>query len=71
MLKEVIELLGANNYVDGNRLPDSAPGHTYHYWSCSPNIIVPAPHVRQAITSLLKEAGFKIKAGGGMLKLSR
>jgi hypothetical protein len=71
MLKEVIELLGANNYVDGNSLPDSAPGHTYHYRSCSPNIIVPAPHVRQTITSLLKEAGFKIKAGGGMLKLSR
>jgi hypothetical protein len=71
MLKEVIELLSTRDFIDGRSLPDSAPGHTYHYRSCSPNIIVPAPHVRQAITSLLKEAGFKIKAGGGMLRLSR
>ena len=71
MLREAIQLLSDNHFIDGNTLPDSASGHTYQFRSCTPNIIVPAPGVKSEITALLKSNGFKIKAMGGMLKLSR
>ena len=70
MLNDAIKLLNAKGFIDGNDLPDSAPGHTYHFRSVSRSI-VPAPHVRKEITAILKDAGFKIKSSGGMLILSK
>jgi hypothetical protein len=71
MLREAIQLLSDNHFIDGNSLPDDAPGHTYHYRSSSPNIIVPAPSLKKEITNLLKSNGYNIKPIGGMLKISR
>jgi len=38
MLQEAIQLLNAKGFIDGNDLPDSAPGHTYHFRSVSRSI---------------------------------
>jgi hypothetical protein len=71
MLKEAIALLNAQGFIDGNSLPDSAPGHTYHYRSCSPNILVPASSTKGDILNLLKENGYSTTFKSGMIKISK
>ena len=72
MLREAIQLLNTNQFIDGNDLPDSAPGHTYQFRSCSPNMIVVAPGMKSSISKILKDNGFAIKSiGTYMLKISK
>jgi hypothetical protein len=71
MLKEAIKLLGTFGLIDGNDLPDSTPGHQYHFRSCSPNLIVPAPQMKTTITGFLKDNGYTVKVMGTMLKISK
>ena len=71
MLKEAIALLSTKGFIDGNSLPDSAPGHSYHFRSCSPNIIVPASSTKGEILNLLKEEGYSTTFKSGMIKISK
>ena len=71
MLKEAIELLSKFGLVDGNTLPDSTPGNQYQFRSCLPNLIVPAPQFKVVIAGFLKDNGFKVKAMGTMLQISK
>ena len=71
MLKEAIELLGKFELIDGNSLPDSTPGHQYHFRSCTPNLIIPAPQTKTTITGILKDNGYTVKVMGTMLKINK
>ena len=57
--------------IDGNTLPDSTPGNQYHFRSSTPNLIVPAPQFKTAISGFLKDNGFKVKAMGTILQISK
>lgn len=71
MLREAIDLLNAFGLVDGNDLPDSAPGDTYQFRSCKPNIIVATSRSKIPIIEVLKQNGFSVKQSGMMLKISK
>ena len=71
MLREAIDLLNALGLVDGNDLPDSAPGNTYQFRSCKPNIIVATSSSKTPIIEVLKHNGFSVKPSGMMLKISK
>ena len=71
MLREAIELLGKFELIDGNSLPDSTPGHKYHFRSCTPNLIISTHQSKKPIMDILKDNGYKIKVTGIMLKISK
>lgn len=71
MLREAIELLSKFGLVDGNTLPDSTPGNQYQFRSSTPNLIVPAPQFKTIISGFLKDNGYKVKAMGTILQISK
>lgn len=71
MLREAIELLGKSGLIDGNSLPDSTPGHQYHFRSCTPNLIISTHQAKKPIMDVLKSNGYKVKATGTMLMISK
>jgi len=71
MLKEAIILLNEFGLIDGNSLPDSTPGHQYHFRSCTPNLIISTHQSKKPIMDVLKSNGYKVKATGIMLKISK
>ena len=71
MLEEIIEFLEKKGYKDGNNLPDSTPGNLYHFRSCKPNMLVPASHLKNTLSCLLKDNGYTIVEMGSILKIKK
>ena len=68
-MNRALELLKGLGFIDGNSLPDSTPGHEYHFRSCRPNIIVPSPSAKQGITRALTDDGIKYQFKSGVITI--
>jgi hypothetical protein len=68
-MKEVLDLLKANGFINGNDLPDETPGHLYHFRNSGGRMIVPSHVARTGILEVLKKAEVAFTWKSGIITL--